>query len=529
MVSAVTFIALLTFIFFDIYNLIPAPAVRYIVLTQFIPSFLDFFTSLSPAFYFFILIIILTLITGRAYCSFMCPLGIFQDIVIRVSSSLRKGKSFAFGRAYNFIRYGILSATAAVLIFTGTFFLLWFDPFSIYGRFAFYIVSPVIIKINNFIAVTMIKFNQYTLQAVEIKPVSTVPVIITLIIILLIVISAIFKGRLYCNTVCPVGALLGIISKISFLKITLNKDTCVNCGKCERVCKSSCIYFKEGTVDFTRCVLCFNCLAVCPNSSTGFSTAFPVKVKKDNFNQKSTAAGASFVSPVISRKNFLSGMVFLPAVVTLPSGKEQKLYFQDAAKQVQYKRKVFASPPGSVGIDEFNSRCTACSLCISRCPSTVLRPAVFQYGIYGMLQPFLDFSSGYCNYDCIICGQVCPTGAISKTDIAEKHLIRTGKSVFIKENCITYTNNTVCGACSEHCPTKAVHMIPFKKGLVIPEVDNSLCTGCGACEHVCPVRPFRAIYVDGIRKHDKAKLPVKKEDIKVETKKKAVRKEDFPF
>jgi len=134
----------------------------------------------------------------------------------------------------------------------------------------------------------------------------------------------------------------------------------------------------------------------------------------------------------------------------------------------------------------------------------------------------MDFSSGFCNYDCTLCGEICPTGAIRLKDLDEKRQIRTGKSVFVIENCITYTSGTDCGACSEHCPTKAVHMVPFKNGLVIPEINSEICTGCGACEYACPVRPLRAIYVEGLKKHDSAKLPqVKKKEKIIEA--------DFPF
>ncbi|MCL1911537.1 MAG: 4Fe-4S dicluster domain-containing protein [Leptospirales bacterium] len=138
------------------------------------------------------------------------------------------------------------------------------------------------------------------------------------------------------------------------------------------------------------------------------------------------------------------------------------------------------------------------------------------------MQPFLDFNTGYCNYDCVICGEVCPTGAVKKLDKTEKHLIQLGKSYFIKENCITYTNGTACGACSEHCPTKAADMIPYKGNLVIPEINQSICIGCGACEYVCPVRPMRAIYVEGNRVHEKAELPKKDENV-------IIKKDDFPF
>jgi formate hydrogenlyase subunit 6/NADH:ubiquinone oxidoreductase subunit I len=138
------------------------------------------------------------------------------------------------------------------------------------------------------------------------------------------------------------------------------------------------------------------------------------------------------------------------------------------------------------------------------------------------MQPFLDFDKGYCNYDCTICGEVCPTGALNRLDKSKKHHIQLGKSYFIKENCITYTNGTDCGACSEHCPTKAADMVPFKDGLVIPEINQAICIGCGACEYICPVRPIKAIYVEGNRVHEKADLP--KEDKNI-----IIKKDDFPF
>ncbi|MCL2026783.1 MAG: 4Fe-4S dicluster domain-containing protein, partial [Leptospirales bacterium] len=174
-----------------------------------------------------------------------------------------------------------------------------------------------------------------------------------------------------------------------------------------------------------------------------------------------------------------------------------------------------------VSIDNFNKNCTACYLCVARCPSSVLQPAVLQYGLSGIMQPFLDFNTGYCNYDCTICSEVCPSGAIKKINKTKKHLIKLGKSYFIKENCITYTNDIDCGAFSEHCPTKAVDMVPYKDGLVIPEINQAICIGCGACENMCPIRPMRAIYVEGNRVHERAELPKKDEII--------IKQDDFPF
>jgi ferredoxin len=186
------------------------------------------------------------------------------------------------------------------------------------------------------------------------------------------------------------------------------------------------------------------------------------------------------------------------------------------------------SPPGSGSIAHFTSICTACHLCVSACPSRVLVPSFLQYGLSGMMQPRMDYHAGHCNYDCTVCLNVCPSGAIVPLTPEKKKLTQLGVAKFIKENCVVYTDNTNCGACSEHCPTKAVDMVPYlntaSKRLVIPEVNPDICIGCGGCEYACPTKPHKAIYVDGNRVHKLAEQPVEKKiDEKVDY------KEDFPF
>jgi len=135
----------------------------------------------------------------------------------------------------------------------------------------------------------------------------------------------------------------------------------------------------------------------------------------------------------------------------------------------------------------------------------------------------MDYSTNYCNYECVRCTEICPTGAILPLGTEEKKTLQLGKVQFIKENCVVYTENTACGSCSEHCPTQAVKMVPYKDSLTIPETDNSLCVGCGACEYACPVVPYKAIYVDGNAIHQAAEKP------KQEKLEEPSMEEDFPF
>jgi ferredoxin len=186
------------------------------------------------------------------------------------------------------------------------------------------------------------------------------------------------------------------------------------------------------------------------------------------------------------------------------------------------------SPPGSTSISHFNAVCTACHLCVSSCPSQVLAPSLFEYGAAGLLQPRMEYSHSHCNYDCTVCMEVCPTGALEPLAKEKKKLTQLGVAKFIKENCVVYTDNTACGACSEHCPTKAVNMVPYpnpaQKPLLIPEVTNDYCIGCGGCEHACPTKPYKAIFIDGNPIHKMAKKPVvKKIELKIDS------SGDFPF
>ena len=173
--------------------------------------------------------------------------------------------------------------------------------------------------------------------------------------------------------------------------------------------------------------------------------------------------------------------------------------------------RIAATPPGSVSHARYFRRCVACQICVTACPSRVLRPGAPLSGPGWFAQPRRDFTSGYCNYDCALCGEVCPSGAILPLAPAEKHQVQTGVARFTEPLCVVAAKHENCGACAEHCPTLAVQMVPWTApeappGLRIPQVTPDLCVGCGACEHACPVTPERAIVVEGLAEHATARL-----------------------
>ena len=169
--------------------------------------------------------------------------------------------------------------------------------------------------------------------------------------------------------------------------------------------------------------------------------------------------------------------------------------------------KTPVTPPGSLSLRHFRSNCTACHRCVADCPTGVLQPSLLDYGVTGLLKPVLDFSKGYCEYPCTICGRACPTGAIRKLSEGQKAVTKIGRVYLVKEDCIVFTRGAPCGACAEICPTQAIRMVAYRPGLTQPLTDEASCVGCGGCELVCPAQPKKAVYVAGIDPHRTASIP----------------------
>ncbi|MGD0342653.1 MAG: 4Fe-4S dicluster domain-containing protein [Bacteroidales bacterium] len=496
-------------VFVDFRHLIPNKYINVLTFLQFIPSGYKFFYIGITAAIGFIIILLLTLISGRTYCSFLCPLGIFQDIFSRIGGRIKKRfRRFGFKKPHTVLRYGLLVITLIVTLIWGTYFLILLDPYSIFGRFMTYFIKPIVLILNNFLSGILGRFDIYTLVN---TPVTKFPLLIYAIpaaFLLLAGIMSLAKGRLYCNTICPIGTFLGLISKISIFRIKFDEVKCTRCGRCSLACKSSCIDFLNHDIDISRCVDCFNCLKSCPDKALSYGLV--IVRKKEHTTD-------------IERRKLIVGSVLL--FLGLPnssSGQNSAAPKPTKVSTIKESRNYPVCPPGSIGIENFTKKCTACSLCITVCPNNVLIPSLREYGLSGIMQPRLDYHKSFCTYECIKCLEICPTGAIMPLTLEAKKLTQLGKAVFIKDNCIVKTEKTACGACSESCPTKAVHMIPFEGKLVIPETKDEICIGCGHCEFACPTTPYKAIYVDGNPMHKAAKKP---ENVKSETKKPV----EFPF
>lgn len=525
------FFVLTFLIFVDFNNSLTDAYINSVLYMQFVPSLLKFLSQMSFAVIGFLVVFGITLVYGRVYCSSVCPLGTLQDMITwsnrKTVKNKRKLRKFhKYSKPKNILRYSILVITIIGALAGGAFLLTLLDPYSNFGRFVTTFIKPIAIFGNNSLSKLLESMNLFWVYPAENRHMYATSFIFPLIMLGLVVWLSLKHGRLYCNTVCPVGSFLGFISKFSMYKITIDTNSCNHCGDCVTSCKASCINSKTQEVDFTRCIGCFNCFKACDKNSFYFRNTWFGKTKEAKASEE-----IKLETPDLGKRGFMAGMLAASTWMMgftskpgLDSLKVEKKIVATKPSTVEVIREYPVTPPGSKNTDHFNSFCTACSLCVTACPTKVLQPSFFEYGLIGMLQPRMDYITGFCNYECKICSEVCPTGAIKLIDLLkEKQTVQMGIAQFVKENCIVETERTDCGACSEHCPTKAVDMVPFEDtGLFIPEVTDEICIGCGACEFACPTIPYKAIYVEGNPMHEVAEEP-KIEELEVE----AI--EDFPF
>lgn len=469
------------------------PASTLLLRLQLIPSvlrFLALFFTVSGL--GFVLILLLTYLFGRVYCSSICPLGTLQDIFIGVSRRFKSKKKRRFsysGSSTNILRYGILGATIVLWFFGSLFLVNLLDPYSNFGKISVSFLQPAFIFLNNKLALLFERFHIYSIAPLEVKTLPLNVLLVSGFILLTIGTLSVWRGRLFCNTLCPAGSLLSLVSRHSFYKITFNDDACTLCGKCERVCKAECLDSRTKTIDHSRCISCFNCFTACSFDALHYSHLRPALV----------TSGKEVEATDGGKRQFL--LTLAAGTLSLPLMKKASMA-RDLGRpgSIPTGTATPVTPPGSLSYDHFTNNCIACYLCVGACPTNVIVPSFFDYGLEGFMQPKLDYHKSFCNFDCVKCTEVCPTGAITRQDPIQKQTIQVGIAHFLQESCIVTIDRTDCGACSEHCPTKAVHMVEWE-GLRIPEVRPEICVGCGACEYACPTQPFKAIFVESNPAH----------------------------
>jgi ferredoxin len=291
------------------------------------------------------------------------------------------------------------------------------------------------------------------------------------------------RPRFWCRILCPLGALLGLCSRVSILRLEKDDEKCTDCKLCTKHCQGAASPLPGQDWENAECVACFNCSEACPEDALSF------KLRWSRQLNKRTDMG---------RRAVLGGLV---AGISLPLlGR-----LDGQVHKVPDPRLI--RPPGSLPEGDFLELCQRCGLCMKVCPTNVINPTLAEAGMAGFWTPHLIMTQGYCEYTCTLCGSVCPTGAIKEISVREKidRPIIIGSAYLDRGRCLPWSGNAPCIVCHEHCPTspKAIYLykdvVPGPDGktlsVQLPYVDLNKCVGCGICEFKCPVKGRPAIRV----------------------------------
>ncbi|MDD3586843.1 MAG: DUF1893 domain-containing protein [Thermoguttaceae bacterium] len=393
------------------------------------------------------LILLTTLLFGRLYCAVLCPLGVTQDFCAWLTR--RKG---SMKRNCVVLRYFVAAVVFGALTGGCVAIFRTLDPYSIFG-------SALAVSAHS----TALEY---------------VGAILPLFLVLALVL---WKRRLFCVTLCPVGTLLGLVAQFSFWKIRLDADKCKGCKLCEKACPTGCINAENKLVDNERCVRCMNCLGVCRHSAARFScTSNKADIPAQNNMESDPEKNAEKEKSDVSRRKFLGATA--TGVVILGVGsqhvaihcKNRKLTLADSTgSQIL--------PPGARNRRWFSSQCIDCGLCSARCPERIIRPAVSPNGLV-----HLDFSQGGCDIHCKACEEACPTHAIAFGKYRTRRTIRIANVGYDPQYCLSIQGeNEPCAKCAEICPSAAIIMKVSPTGFHIPQLNENMCIGCGKCYSVC--------------------------------------------
>ena len=441
-----------------------------VLVTQFGPGLL----SLSSAFFVdtlaaVVLIAVATFLFGRIYCSVLCPLGILQDGIAFLAQRI-KGKAY---RRYRFmdtrpVKYGVF---LCVLILGAAGMMLPLIALLPSSNF-FTFVSNVILR---FFCTTDPDVGTPSYYCVN-PPAEAF--CFSLGVFLIVAALAAWRGRIYCNTLCPVGAVLSLIGRKPLYRIALSQDMCVCCGMCEAACKGGAIDSKKKSVLAENCVMCFNCIPACKRGGV-----------KLEFRPKDAPKFS------LSRRHFIgaAGGVVAGAGVAVIARKLEKALPPQSCHAP-------AMPPGAGNSKRFHEKCVGCGICIRECEGRVLAPSIGQYGLSGFMQPVMDYSHGACVYTCNRCSNVCPAGALLPLTLEVKQTTRVGLASVDAKTCVG------CGICVSKCPAFAIEIVSGADGRKAV-VSADYCIGCGVCEDVCPLPDAPAIQVSGVSEQIRVKPP----------------------
>ena len=438
-----------------------------------------------------LIILILSIALGRYFCGWICPLGTTIDFGDWLSRKQKKTKPNSLRKLRSW-KFSILIAVLVAAFFSMQ--LVWFfDPIVIMTRTATTALYPLFTfltesALNLLLSVGIFQdalFSVYDFLRNTVLPIESLYFqqgILFAVILLVIMLLSLMARRFWCRYFCPLGALFGFFSSFRLTKgIAVAGDKCIDCGKCQRECKMDAINDDFRSHSRVECIECMSCIAVCPTRAINYKLGYNFAAERFD----------------VSRRRFVYSAT--GGILTLSLIKSG---FHSIVKAGQAVR-----PPGALPEAEFLDRCVRCQQCVKICSSTgaCLQPALLESGWEGIWSPIVNARHGYCEYECNLCGKVCPTGAIHPVDLEVKKQLRMGTAHFDKSRCIPWYRAEDCLVCEEHCPLpdKAIKFdirearTPDGLARIVkfPYVNETLCIGCGICVAKCPVEGPGALFL----------------------------------
>lgn len=441
-----------------------------------------------------LVVLAMTLLLGRVFCGWICPMGTTLDISDRLFFRGKRKKDAPNPRNW---KYYILAGLLVTSLFTvQAVYLL--DPLCLLTRtIVLVFVGPAQFAVRSLFQVF------YGWSGSSIGPVSSAGMWLSGVMgnwpimngpqyyyreaMLVLAVFAVIVGlnsltrRFWCRNLCPLGALLGLFAQVPILKRVVSSG-CTDCGKCVRGCNMGAIPKAPRLTRSPECIECFDCVADCPPKAIRFGLK-----PKPEFHPETKFDPA--------RRRVLQGagvgLAFV-AMATVDPGRKRAL--SDTAP-TKLSSQDLLRPPGSVPENEFINRCVRCGACMKACPTNGLQPAIHEAGIEGFWTPVLVPRIGCCTQECNACGQVCPTDAIEPFKIEDKPHIFIGTAGIDRSQCIAWARGKKCLVCDEYCSYKAIEWKDVPGEGRRPQVNEDKCVGCGICESACPIQPVAAIRV----------------------------------
>jgi polyferredoxin/NAD-dependent dihydropyrimidine dehydrogenase PreA subunit len=424
-----------------------------------------------------IIVTILTLLFGRVFCGFVCPLGAAIDFTDKYIIGKARHLSRRPHQYVQRFKY-ILLILLTVLAVLGLFFPLFMDPISIATRMVTLIIDPALrilgLEGRNFAAsVTSSLFDDAPpLRALDIAMPGS---LVAAALFIIVFIGGFWDRRFWCQYVCPSGAFFGLLSRIPLLHRRTNHGKCNSCRSCAtRQCPTRAIDPNDVAVTSTaECIVC----GLCSSNARGCSVfSFSLPRKQE------------IKGPNLARRHLIAGI--LAGLVAPPMIRGGSAIPASAGELIR--------PPGSLPESEFLTRCISCGECMKACPNHALNPCGFSDGLIRLNTPRLVPAIGYCEPSCTACTFVCPTVAIRPVPRGDKPFVKIGTAFIDEDRCIAWRNERRCLLCMTRCPYQAIDEVEQTLGEITrqgPVVDKDLCTGCGQCETFCPVSTVPAIRI----------------------------------